>query len=127
MIAGRLLLALFAAAQAGQFPESWGEPPMIGTMDYRVLPGGYGHGSSTMASWIETKMREAKEAKGSIPYPPEFGDLPVAQTRDYRPLPFGYGFGSSTIANWLKVKAFEVYHVDVAEYEQWYPDTVEGK
>ena len=63
----RFLVALLVAVVAGQqpeFPESWGQPPMIQTMDYRALPGGYGHGSSTLASWILKKMAEDREATG---------------------------------------------------------------
>lgn len=41
-----LLLALaMTAAAVPEYPESWGEPPSFGTMDYRPLPGGYGHGA----------------------------------------------------------------------------------
>ena len=38
------------------FPAHWGEPPQIQTMDYVPLPGGYGHGSSTMARWIQANL-----------------------------------------------------------------------
>ena len=34
------------------FPVSWGKPPEIETKDYRPLPYGYGHGSSTLYHWI---------------------------------------------------------------------------
>jgi len=34
------------------FPATWGEPPEIQTKDYRPLPHGYGHGSSTLYHWI---------------------------------------------------------------------------
>jgi hypothetical protein len=34
------------------FPRSWGNPPEIQTKDYRPLPLGYGHGSSTLYGWI---------------------------------------------------------------------------
>ena len=36
------------------FPASWGAPPDIQTKDVRRLPGGYGQGSRTLASWIGT-------------------------------------------------------------------------
>ena len=40
------------------FPVSWGKPPEIQTKDYRPLPYGYGHGSSTLYHWImENKHR----------------------------------------------------------------------
>lgn len=38
------------------FPEHWGKPPMIQTRDLRLLPGGYGKGSSTLASWIQKNL-----------------------------------------------------------------------
>ncbi len=34
------------------FPVNWGEPPEVQTKDYRPLPYGYGHGSSTLYHWI---------------------------------------------------------------------------
>jgi len=34
------------------FPVTWGKPPAIQTKDYRPLPYGYGHGSSTLYHWI---------------------------------------------------------------------------
>jgi hypothetical protein len=34
------------------FPTRWGKPPEIQTKDYRLLPYGYGHGSSTLYNWI---------------------------------------------------------------------------
>ena len=34
------------------FPTHWGKPPEIQTKDYRPLPYGYGHGSSTLYGWI---------------------------------------------------------------------------
>jgi len=39
------------------FPTRWGSPPEIETKDYRPLPYGYGHGSSTLHNWI-IKNRE---------------------------------------------------------------------
>ncbi len=41
------------------FPTEWGSPPEIETKDYRPLPYGYGHGSSTLYHWI-IKNKEAK-------------------------------------------------------------------
>ena len=63
----KLVLALVVALVSGQaptFPESWGAPPMIQTMDYRALPGGYGHGSSTLATWILLQMDKEREKTG---------------------------------------------------------------
>ena len=57
------LLLIAGTALAGTtkpFPAHWGEPPKLETRDYRELPGGFGHGSSTLAKWIETNL--AKDA-----------------------------------------------------------------
>jgi murein DD-endopeptidase MepM/ murein hydrolase activator NlpD len=40
------------------YPAHWGEPPMAQTKDLRVLPGGYGQGSGTLATWIADNMRK---------------------------------------------------------------------
>ena len=39
------------------FPRSWGEPPEIQTRDYVLLPGEFGHGSSTLLYWIRANQR----------------------------------------------------------------------
>merc|ERR1719454_1297309 len=114
----KLVLAALVAVASADYPESRGEPPMIQTMDYRPLPGGYGHGSSTVAAWILEQMAKEREKTGQVSYPPAFGEVPRMQTRDLRPLPFGYGMGSQTIANWLSTKASEVYAETVDEYAQ---------
>jgi hypothetical protein len=44
------------------FPPHWGDPPQIQTRDYRPLPGGYGFGSSTLASWIQSNLDRDKAA-----------------------------------------------------------------
>merc|ERR1719454_1876865 len=109
----KLLLAALVGIASAAYPESWGEPPMIQTMDYRPLPGGYGHGSSTVAAWILEQMAKEREKTGQVSYPPAFGEVPRMQTRDLRPLPFGYGMGSSTIARWLTDQAAAVNHETV--------------
>ena len=38
------------------FPSHWGPPPSIQTRDMRPLPGGYGHGSSTLFHWIQKNL-----------------------------------------------------------------------
>ena len=43
------------------FPTWWGSPPEIETKDYRLLPHGYGHGSSTHYHWIEKNKKEDQE------------------------------------------------------------------
>lgn len=40
------------------YPPEYGPPPMMQTRDFRPLPFGYGHGSSTLARWLETKANE---------------------------------------------------------------------
>ena len=52
-----LLLSLagcktYYAPSGKTFPRSWGKPPEIQTKDYRPLPYGYEHGSSTLYHWI---------------------------------------------------------------------------
>merc|ERR1712167_338025 len=116
----RLVSAFFlfmATVVCGKFPATWGQPPDVQTMDIRMLPGGYGHGSSTMVGWITSNMEKEKRETGRVSYPPEFGEVPRMQTRDLRKLPFGYGRGSGTIATWLAKKAQEVYGVSVEEYD----------
>ena len=43
------------------YPASWGEPPMIQTMDYTELPCGFGFGSSTMVYWINGNLANDPE------------------------------------------------------------------
>lgn len=68
-----LAAALSALAElAKPFPAHWGEPPKVQTRDYRPLPDGYGHGSSTLANWIKTNLtKDAAAAGGSKPATPE--------------------------------------------------------
>ena len=46
------------------YPAHWGAPPRIQTRDYRPLPGGYGNGSGTLATWIQKNLDQ--DAKASI-------------------------------------------------------------
>ena len=50
-------------AQRKPFPKHWGEPPQIQTRDYRPLPGGYGHGSSTLVAWIQSNLEKDAAAR----------------------------------------------------------------
>ena len=111
-----LSFALLMPAAALKFPPSWGPPPEIMTMDYVPLAGGYGHGSSSLSSWIYKHIQDDLK-KGKPQFPPEFGDVPKAQTRDLRLLPFGYGQGSGTLALWLRKRAKEVYNESPEEFE----------
>ena len=50
-----------------RFPTHWGRPPEIQLKDYRPLPGGFGMGSSTLASWIKENIEEdAKNGKPKV-------------------------------------------------------------
>lgn len=44
--------AIYHSPSGKPFPAKWGKPPDIQTKDYRPLPYGYGHGSSTLYHWI---------------------------------------------------------------------------
>ena len=102
-----LLLTLIVCTSAARkpFPRHWGSPPAIQTQDYIPLPGGYGHGSSTLAHWIQRNLNRDKRTPPvnvPKPFPAHWGSPPRIQTRDYRPLPGGYGRGSSTLARWIQ-------------------------
>ncbi|MDA1006901.1 MAG: DUF5060 domain-containing protein, partial [Verrucomicrobia bacterium] len=43
-------------AATPKYPAHWGNPPRIQTRDYVKLPGGYGHGSSTLKKWIQENL-----------------------------------------------------------------------
>jgi len=61
------------------YPAHWGRPPLRQTRDLRVLPGGYGRGSGTLARWIQENLdKDAKKpAAKPVPAPPVAVD-PVA-------------------------------------------------
>lgn len=40
-----------------EFPDNWGDPPVIEAKGSVSLPGGYGTGSSTLAAWITGNMQ----------------------------------------------------------------------
>lgn len=52
---------VYKAPNGKAYPAHWGAPPRIQTRDYRPLPGGYGHGSGTLAKWIAENLK--KDAK----------------------------------------------------------------
>ncbi|CAE7713257.1 wdr75 [Symbiodinium pilosum] len=101
-----------------EFPKSWGSPPRMMTMDYVPLAGGYGHGSSSLSSWIYGKIQE-DISTGQPQFPPAFGPPPEAQTRDLRVLPFGYGHGSGTLVAWLEKNAKEVFRENPQDFDSW--------
>jgi glutaredoxin len=53
--------------QGSKFPKHWGNPPAVQTRDYVKLPGNFGHGSSTLAKWIEEKMK--RDHNRQVPQP----------------------------------------------------------
>lgn len=123
-IGGILSLAVMAAPVTGkmlEFPKEWGEPPEQQVKDLVPLTGGYGHGSSSIDSWIQKKMREDRAARKRN-YPADWGAPPMIQTRDMRTLPFGYGQGSSTLNGWIAKNAKEVSGTTVEEYQKNNPN-----
>ena len=46
----------FKAPNGKIYPAHWGQPPLRQTRDRRVLPGGYGQGSGTLARWIQGNL-----------------------------------------------------------------------
>ncbi len=83
------------AASAGQtvvsqavpkFPEHWGTPPAVQTRDLSPLPGGFGFGSSTLASWIQSNLEQdahslvSEDLPATSPTQP-VSDQPLAQPR----------------------------------------------
>ena len=70
------------AKPAGRFPPHWGAPPRIQTKDLRLLPGGYGRGSSTLARWIQQNLDKdkANPNRGKAGQDPKGGVLPSKLT-----------------------------------------------
>ena len=101
---------LIQAEGPKKFPAHWGAPPRIQTRDYVKLPGGYGHGSSTLKKWIQENLDKdaankgpdlqqpsGKDGDGSITISGELKqwhkvtltlDGPFAHEQDNRPNPF---------------------------------------
>ena len=52
---------VYIAPNGKPFQAHWGAPPALQTRDLRPLPGGYGNGSSTLASWIQQNMEKDAE------------------------------------------------------------------
>ncbi|SVC58017.1 uncharacterized protein METZ01_LOCUS310871, partial [marine metagenome] len=108
--AGEKSKPIYKAPGGKAYPSHWGAPPRLQTRDLRVLPGGYGRGSGTLARWIQQNLDKdaKKENSGNKPkvtkkaYPKHWGNPPAIGTADHGPLPGGYGFGSSTLAKWIQ-------------------------
>jgi len=81
VVAALLLSGLCAVAeQLKPFPDHWGEPPPVQTRDYVEWPDGYGHGSGTVAKWIETHLAKdsATGAAGSaVLYSEDFRSVAI--------------------------------------------------
>mmetsp|Transcript_30933 Transcript_30933/g.45309 ORF Transcript_30933/g.45309 Transcript_30933/m.45309 type:complete len:142 (-) Transcript_30933:223-648(-) len=56
-----LMTGLICAQKA--YPEHWGEPPKMETMDLRTLPAGFGEGSGTRFNWIVDHMKADVSAR----------------------------------------------------------------
>jgi len=81
LIATMLLSMLSAFGQQSKpFPSHWGEPPAVQTRDFVEWPGGYGHGSGTVAKWIESNMAKDAASGGSaarVLYSEDFSTIAV--------------------------------------------------
>ena len=69
------LQPIHKAPNGKAYPANWGAPPLRQTRDLRVLPGGYGRGSGTLARWIQQNLdNDAKNNKPAVkpvnPQPP---------------------------------------------------------
>ena len=49
-----------------EFPRHWGKPPEAQTKDWTELPGDFGNGSSTLASWIKENLKKDTIEKPEI-------------------------------------------------------------
>lgn len=105
------------------FPKHWGQPPQIQTCDFVELPGGYGHGSSTLKFWIEANLKKDEEAQKvesekfvlptteevieRLPRPiPEHWGTPPKRPYDEPRYDFclysdGYGAGPAYLGQWI--------------------------
>ena len=81
-VGGILTLPNISAEQSQPFPTNWGEPPAIQTHDYVEWPGGYGHGSGTVAKWIAENLEKDKASLGSrneVLYAADFSTVEVGK------------------------------------------------
>ena len=56
---------IYKAPSGKAYPAHWGAPPRLQTRDLRLLPGGYGRGSGTLARWIQQNLDN--DAKKNTP------------------------------------------------------------
>lgn len=57
----------YKAPSGKVYPAHWGAPPRRQTRDLRVLPGGYGRGSGTLARWIQEQLDKDAKSTGAKP------------------------------------------------------------
>jgi len=85
---------VYKAPNGKAFPANWGAPPLRLTRDLRVLPGGYGRGSGTLARWIQENLdKDAKNNKPAVnsgnnqpPPPPIAVGRPAPPPRPIKPV-----------------------------------------
>ncbi len=85
---------VYKAPNGKAFPANWGAPPLRLTRDLRVLPGGYGRGSGTLARWIQENLdKDAKNNKPAVnsgnnqpPPPPVAVGRPAPPPRPIKPV-----------------------------------------
>ena len=66
-----LALLVFSSISAAEsppkaYPKHWGDVPQIQTRDIRPLPGGFGQGSSTLASWIQQNLDRDRDQETGV-------------------------------------------------------------
>lgn len=57
------------------YPAHWGAPPLRQTRDLRILPGGYGRGSGTLARWIQENL--ARDVRLKVAPAPQAAPAPI--------------------------------------------------
>ena len=68
---------VYKAPSGKVYPAHWGAPPRRQTRDLRVLPGGYGRGSGTLARWIQEKLDKDAKTTGAKPEPLQARPVPA--------------------------------------------------
>lgn len=74
---GEKLIPVYKAPSGKVYPAHWGAPPRRQTRDLRVLPGGYGRGSGTLARWIQEQLDKDAETTVAKPKPLQARPVPV--------------------------------------------------
>ena len=74
--------AVHRAPNGKEFPAHWGPPPRAQTRDLRPLPGGYGQGSGTLATWIQKNLdadaKDPNRGKGADAANPDLAKVKAA-------------------------------------------------